>query len=430
MPWPLNALSLLLLVFLLKPALWAQAIDSTLTNPLSKPEIYKTSFDCTKAKELSMEEAICQNEDLATLDLEMAQSYKQRLDFAPAPQKSRVILSQERWLKIRNSYNVNPYHGDPVGTLADLADFYRSRITALRSRRVDQLDTPLPQEYEWLVRIAPDGFSKKEFSIGRGYMGCEDPCKSKPSVYRLLSIGGSGVGEMPGDINTPFAQLQTMLSSHGWSPCRSADDSGNTLVDYFKKGSKFIAIRRSYSMGVGNGIGLAITVSGPLSDPPGKMPPNPTVTITSEWQTYSSPDVGLQVRYPPGWWIRDDSSDAVFNRGTKYLTFVAKDFSGSFRISMVPKERWNRSVSQPENARRQCFPYSQGIAGFPSQACMQEGEAVWDDVCHRSLDSVEIDTGEYHLSFQPTGWGSFPDAAGQYKFTDLYEKIISTIRVR
>jgi len=34
------------------------------------------------------------------------------------------------------------------------------------------------------------------------------------------------------------------------------------------------------------------------------------------------------------------------------------------------------------------------------------------------------------LSFQPTGWGSFPDAAGQYKFTDLYEKIISTIRVR
>ncbi len=423
----LSALTILLLVFSQGLRLPALTNESSLPKPIASPSFYKTSFDCTKVKDQSVEQAICENVELAKLDLEMATAYKKRLESVPMSQKSELVLSQRKWLMIRNAYNLNPYHGDPVGTLSDLSDFYRNRIAALQSGQLTLVKTELPQEYAWFKAIAPEGFDKG-FSIGRGYMSCEDPCKKKPSLYKLFSIGGGGIGEPPGDVDTPFAKIENKLASEGWTKCRSADDSGKPTIDYFKKKDKMIAMSRYYSMGVGNGIGLSITTSAPLSENPPKLPPNPAVTVTSDWMTYSSPDVRLQVRYPPGWWMRDAS---VPNSGTKYLTFAAKDYTGSFRISMQSKEMWSRQsvIKNDEEADQKCLPSPYRISGFPSQGCLHESENVGDGTCNRYLESVDIETGRYHLSFEPDISGSVVEDSNQYKFTDLYEKILSTIKM-
>lgn len=206
--------------------------DSSSQHTLSSPPFYATSFDCAKVRALSAEEAICKYEELAKLDTEMAAVYRKRIQSTVASEKNGLVRSQRKWLTIRNSYNANPYHGDPAGVRADLADFYRSRIAALRSGRIALLETSLPREYEWLRATAPDGLSEG-YSIGRAYAGCEDPCKREPSLYRWISIEGRGIGEEPGDVDTPFAQISSKLFAEGWSDCRSADDSGKPTVHYF-----------------------------------------------------------------------------------------------------------------------------------------------------------------------------------------------------
>ena len=57
---------------------------------------FKTSFDCSKAKWLSIEEAICKNEKLARLDVEAADAYRKRLDSGNPSEKEQVIASQRR----------------------------------------------------------------------------------------------------------------------------------------------------------------------------------------------------------------------------------------------------------------------------------------------------------------------------------------------
>ncbi|HEY6370725.1 MAG TPA: hypothetical protein VIX37_09100, partial [Candidatus Sulfotelmatobacter sp.] len=80
---------------------------------------------------------------------------------------------------------------------------YKARIARLQSTDPPLLKTKIPEAYAWLRAIAPDGFSKEKFLIGRSYAGCEDPCQKKPSLYRWISIEGSGIGEEPGDVDTP-----------------------------------------------------------------------------------------------------------------------------------------------------------------------------------------------------------------------------------
>ncbi|SRR5258708_5132069 len=137
---------------------------------------YETSFDCTKVADYSVELAVCKKKGLAKLDLEMAAAYGRRLKSADGSQRNALVLSQRKWLTIRDSYAANPYGGgDPVGTLSDLADFYRSRIRALRSGQAAPLKTKLPPEYDWIKAIKPTGFSNG-FHIARGYMSCQDTC--------------------------------------------------------------------------------------------------------------------------------------------------------------------------------------------------------------------------------------------------------------
>jgi len=417
-----SALAVLLLISAQGLTLSPLTNESSSTNATVSDSIYRTSFDCTKARDYSVEQAICKNEELAKLDLEMSEAYKKRMGAVPASQKRELVRRQEEWLLIRNSYDANPYHDDAVGTSSDLADFYRNRIDALRSDQLARLNTKLPQEYDWLKAIAPDGLSKG-FSIGRGHLGCEDPCKKRPSLYKLFSIWGGGIGEEPGDINTPFAKVAKRLAVEGWTQCRSADDSGKPTMDYFTKQDKMIAISSYHSMGAGNSITLSITTSGPLPEKPGEVS-NPTVTITSDWPTYSSADEGFQVRYPPDWWVRNDK---VPNRRAKYLTFGAKDYSGNFSIAISPKEFLNNQVvnkgSEPPDLL--CGPSAYSIAGFPSRGCLSVGENVGPGTCTRSLVSLSAETPTFYLTFGPGA--SIVEGSNQYKLTDLYEKILSTI---
>jgi uncharacterized protein YecT (DUF1311 family) len=421
----LGALTILLLFYCQEAGL--SALTNATSLPMASDSFYKTSFDCAKAKDYSVEQAICKNDELARLDVEMADSYKKRLKSVTASQKSEVIRSQQKWLMIRNSYDVNPYHGDPVGTLSDLSDFYRNRIVVLGSAQMTSLKAKPPPEYDWVKAIEPEGFSK-EFSLGRGHMSCDDPCEEKPSLYKLLSIGGSGIGQPPGDVDTPYAKIVHKLTSGGWTKCRSADDSGTRTIDYFEKNDKMIAISRAYSMGVGNGIGLSIATSSRLSENPSKTPPNSAVAITPDWAIYSSPDVGLQLRYPPDWWVRDDN---LPNGGTKFLTFGAKDSTGNFTISIQPEETLNRqptSDGAEEDQKCSASPYR--VSGFPSRVCLYEGENVVEGTCTRYLQSIDIKTGRYYLRFEPISSGSFVDDSNQYKLTDLYQKILSTIEIK
>lgn len=327
-----SALAILLLVFSAGPIVKALIDDAPSGQTMAEPPFYKTSFDCKKAKILSTEAAICKSEELAKLDVEMASAYRKRLGSMDLPEKSQLVRSQEKWLVVRNSYSANPYHDDPIGALSDLADFYKSRIEALRSDQELLLDTKAPKEYEWLRALAPEGFSKG-FSIGRTYMSCDDPCKKIPSSYRWISISGRGIGDEPGDIGTPFEKIVKKLLSEGWSKCRSTDDSGKPTMDYFVKNDKMVELFRYFSMGAGNSISFGITISPPLPENPPKPPPNPAVTVTRDWSTYSSSDEGLQFRYPPGWRIKGESAAGS---GTKEVMIGAWDYTGNLTISVQP----------------------------------------------------------------------------------------------
>jgi uncharacterized protein len=407
----------------LLPLLLARVFAQT----MSSPPFFKTSFDCAKVKVLSTEEAICKNEDLAKLDVQMAEAYRKRLNSANDSEKPQVIASQRKWLIIRNSYNVNPYHGDPPGARADLEEFYKQRITALRSGNPDLLTTDIPKEYGWLQSIAPEGFSKEEFSIGRAYAGCADPCRKQPSLYRWISIGGGGIGDEPGDVDTPYAQLVKRLAAGGWTSCREADDSGKPTIDYFTKGNRMVSVSRYYSMGAGNGIGVGVTISGPLPQPTASSVLNPTVAITDDWDSYSSADIGLKVRFPPDWHMRDANPNAAGQY--KYLMFGADDFKpGDFRITVKPIGLRDPNYVPPPDAPK-CSPSHYRISGLPAQECLIEDEVVSEGTCNRYLGSIIIRTSGYELTFEPSPAGSFPDNSGHYTLTDLYEKIMSTIRI-
>jgi uncharacterized protein YecT (DUF1311 family) len=429
MPRNLTVLAILLGTLWQGLPLASLADDLSVAQTLSSPPFFKTSFDCSKAMALSTEEAICKNEDLAKLDVEMAEAYSKRLQSTSPSEKTLLVQSQKKWLILRNSYNLNPYHGDFTGALSDLADVYRNRIPALRSGQVSRLDTKLPGEYDWLRSLAVEGFSEG-FTISRAYGSCEDPCKRKPELYRWISIVGRGIGEEPGDIDTPYAKLAKKLTSEGWSKCRSADDSGKPTIDYFSKNDKMVIVSRYYSMGVGNSISFGITISGPLPQKASPPPSNPPVGAISAWDTYSSSDVGLELRYPSKWHVRDAS---VLGNGTKYLMFNADDFKpGEFRITMQPAERINRHLIDPnsDDPATKCTPSQYRISGLPAQQCLLEYESVGDGICTRYIQSVEVRTDRYGLSFEPSGAGSFDDASNGYRLTDFYEKVMSTIKIK
>jgi hypothetical protein len=181
-------------------------------------------------------------------------------------------------------------------------------------------------------------------------------------------------------------------------------------------------------MGVGNGIGLGVTISDPLPQSPAKPTANPAVAITSDWIVYANPDVGLQFRYPPQWHMRDETPSSA-GMQYKYLNFGADNFAaGDFRISVEPEQSVNDFKSNDETTR--CFPSSYRISGFPAIECVTEDEVVSEGVCQRQVRSVAFQTGKYDVTFEPASTGSFADDSGHYTLLNLYERIMSTIEMK
>jgi uncharacterized protein YecT (DUF1311 family) len=89
--------------------------------------MYKTSYDCTKAKE-EHEQAICYVPELAKLDVRLDAAYKKRLAKLSASEKNELIAAQRQWITARNK-KCTIYKG----WVACLQGEYTKRIATLES---------------------------------------------------------------------------------------------------------------------------------------------------------------------------------------------------------------------------------------------------------------------------------------------------------
>ena len=98
-----------------------------------QPVTYATSFDCANASR-PIEHAICQNADIAKLDLEMAKVYGAATEYSDQPQQ--IITDQRAWLRGLNEACA-PGIGANPGALDQqthncMSARYKARIAALR----------------------------------------------------------------------------------------------------------------------------------------------------------------------------------------------------------------------------------------------------------------------------------------------------------
>ena len=392
------------------------ASSQTLVQPLS---IYKTSFNCAGIQQQTAEEAVCHHEKLAALDVEMANAYQKRLAAAGPAEREVLVHSQREWLTIRNMHRFYGKLSDQEGMVSDLADFYQERIAALQSKDLSLLEPKLPPEYEWLKSTVPSGFLKEAFLV-REYMGCEDACKRKTALYRVVGMWGDGIGDPPGDTRTPYTSMLNKLQKDGWKQCRKAiDDSGKIRVDYFTKQEKMLALSSYYSMGAGNSIQIEVTVSAPLAEPL-ETRLNPRVEVTSDWKEYKSADGILSVKYPPRWSVRNDARPETNRK--KDLLFTSDDYAGDFRL--IIEEHWYPPGD------RECVTSPYRIDGEPAQACLVSIENVGVADCYRYIESINANKDGLHVSFWPGIGGSFVDDFKHFMLTHLYETILNTISVK
>ncbi len=180
-------------------------------------------------------------------------------------------------------------------------------------------------------------------------------------------------------------------------------------------------------MGAGDSIGFGITISGPLPVNASEPPQNPVVAVTSDWEKYSIPTLGLKLRYPPNWHVRDMSPASL---DYKIVMFGANNFDGSFTIQARIGEsaaHWPRGIND-EGPELSCAPSHYQISGVAAEQCVISGEQVGDGICRRSIYSEAINTSRYTLRFEPGG-GTISEASGALRLTNQYEKILETIEI-
>ncbi|KZD03830.1 MAG: hypothetical protein CMO03_11975 [Thalassospira sp.] len=108
------------------PALTALAQEK---GPSQTPVIYAASFPCERASTL-VEHAICQNEDLAKRDLEMARRYQSVMSMSDPDQQNSIESDQVGWLWERN--RACSFDASETAKIHDcLAGQYDARIAVL-----------------------------------------------------------------------------------------------------------------------------------------------------------------------------------------------------------------------------------------------------------------------------------------------------------
>lgn len=82
--------------------LYRWAGDGLQVDSVKKAPMFKTSYDCSKAK-AEHERAICHVKELADLDLKLDQLYKRSLKNAAGAAKNAVLQAQRKWIAQRNA---------------------------------------------------------------------------------------------------------------------------------------------------------------------------------------------------------------------------------------------------------------------------------------------------------------------------------------
>jgi uncharacterized protein YecT (DUF1311 family) len=405
------------------------------------------SFDCKKAKDDSVEKLICSHDELAALDREMAVAYQDSLNQLPARRRRELIDSQIHWLKIRRGFESNSRSVDPDGEISDFVAFYQKRISALRSLKFNSFWEDMPKESQWLRKILPD-----PPSYGRALLSCDDPCQIEPFVYKVISFSGNGEGEPPGDIVSPLAKIEKKLLSERWLKCReSTDSSGASSTDYFKKDDKILAVSTHFSMGTGNGIGVNLTSSSPQPQKPAVMAENPIAPITNDWNTYSISGVAgvFEIQLPPQWSMRSVNFDHLPNtyfynpKGPtkEILPTESKTFAFTpppsnfklreFNITIEPGVMAHYEPPFPSNEpKRICIDSKYKIAGFSAKECRAAEESDFILSCNRWLDWIIADIGDASLTVHFDSSASLGVGTNPYRLRDVYEKILSTLRMK
>jgi uncharacterized protein len=116
------------------------AATSTCAHAASPSTIYKTSFDCAKAR-ASVEKLICRDPQLAQMDIELTRLYRLALtDEHSVPRPDEVMIDQQFWTEARNQCASEPApKACTIRSYAERAHQLRQGSAIVRTKDPDRL---------------------------------------------------------------------------------------------------------------------------------------------------------------------------------------------------------------------------------------------------------------------------------------------------
>ncbi|CAG4884769.1 exported protein of unknown function [Georgfuchsia toluolica] len=185
-----------------------------------QPTRYSASFNCTMPV-IPLQEVICENEALAGLDREMAQSFRGKLRELDFFGRSELLANQRRWLLSRASQCLSANQRDLAARTAPancLLSLYRTRITELQR-------WPVPQ---------PRSLAGKQHPLA-AYVEFRLVDDREPALCaelgRKFNVAISDIGQVD---PSRIAGLSELAGSHG--PRSSADKTGNLAASLYEAG--------------------------------------------------------------------------------------------------------------------------------------------------------------------------------------------------
>ncbi len=285
---------------------------------------------------------------------------------------------------------------------------------------------------------------------GTEHLSCDDVCKKEPKLFRVFDMS-TGFPPPSGDdkIRERSARVEQILYTDGWKECKSIDRETN-YSDTYSKDGRLLEVNKSYSNGVGGSLGIVIAVA--EIKPAGPLPSDVPIPITPEWKTYRNASLGFEISYPPDWrviWVQTGYG-AITTIGNCYkenclhMRLATAEYGGdAFQIVISPEKIYSGipcwgpwpcgtpALSPsglpypscvawtPANRKPPSTDYA--IGPYPTWADRQESS--WSDTCERSID-LWTTVADYRYEFRP---GLLLPSS--FKMKDVYEKILSTVKV-
>jgi uncharacterized protein len=192
------------------------------------PTLYTTSFPCEDGN-TPVQNAVCENQQLAALDVQLAAIYRERLGAADVFERDQLLAAQRAWvLSLPDSCDLTGASAAPAGPVAItcLATAYQTQIAALTN---------------WST---PAAVGDPQSQAIAHYVSYKLLDTQQPRIFdaRLpticADIAGSAAGALSDDGAIDPTQLdgaQEIAGSHG--PASGADPQGGTIsVDLYRAG--------------------------------------------------------------------------------------------------------------------------------------------------------------------------------------------------